>query len=191
MTTAMVVDHERILAGPEYFWCGKLTARIRECQCLTNQKEANRLEKNGAWALGRRLACLNCREGKEIKARSPNQPKAAVKHATWGYGEGLRRKAGEKQKADPVTAPKVERYGVVEASNGTQKPPGSGESAPGPRRPERPKPQEKIEPFCGRCPRKTVGKSGLCMDHLLESVGVGRYETTPAVRRSLVKDLGA
>jgi hypothetical protein len=61
----------QLLAGPEYFDCRRLAARISARQCLLNQGKADYLRPWGLDYLGLLWVCLNCPLGRQMQVYPP------------------------------------------------------------------------------------------------------------------------
>jgi hypothetical protein len=59
------------LAGPEFFDCERLRARISARQCLLNQGKASGFKRLGTQYMGREAVCLDCPEGRMMEAWAP------------------------------------------------------------------------------------------------------------------------
>ena len=64
-------SRSKILAGPEFFDCGPLAARISARQCLLNQGKAHGLKVFGTRFMGKERLCLDCPEGNMMQAYPP------------------------------------------------------------------------------------------------------------------------
>lgn len=67
----------QMLAGPEYFDCRPLAARISARQCLLNQGKACGVLVFGMKFLGKERACLDCLDGREMRALPPGRSASA------------------------------------------------------------------------------------------------------------------
>ena len=72
------MDAATVLAGPEYFDCERLAARISGRQCLLNQGKASGLRPY-PYLMGDVRVCLDCPQGRDVRAYPSGigQPRAA------------------------------------------------------------------------------------------------------------------
>ncbi len=148
-SSAVMQEVEAILAGPEYFACESLRARIKRRQCLTNQQTAKRRAQTVSWALGALQWCLDCKQGREIKRGATPAPAVERKISKYhGFeGKDFRRPkpAARVRPAAPATK--------VTVGKGLQ-------------------PEVTPRDKCPLCGKKSYGKSPYCFTHLLKNVGV-------------------
>ena len=67
----MDIDLDQRLAGPEYFDCDRLKARISARQCLLNQGKAKGMKIFGVRYMGKEVTCLDCSRGRRMAAYPP------------------------------------------------------------------------------------------------------------------------
>jgi hypothetical protein len=91
---------ETRLAGPEFFDCERLAARISARQCLLNQGKAGGLKVFGTRFMGKEARCLDCPEGRGMVAYPPGvfqpQPKPPLT-PLYKRGEGEKEKGKGKE----------------------------------------------------------------------------------------------
>jgi hypothetical protein len=93
-------DLDRRLAGPEFFDCERLAARISARQCLLNQGKADGLRKFGTRFMGKEARCLDCPEGRGMVAYPAPPPSPEPKSPLtplYKGGEGEKEKDQEKE----------------------------------------------------------------------------------------------
>jgi len=179
---------EEILAGPGFFDCARLRARLSQRQCLINHQEARNRHKAGGFLVGPLEGCLACAEGEDLAQRHPEgiilPPPLKT---TWRYQKNspLGRLCALKKSGAAPTA----TTGVPDLP-----PPGGGGKSPKVGRTNQsaggdacatgilpldrttrkikkelaqPAPKAQVENLCCVCGAPAYGKADLCFGHLL------------------------